>query len=310
MSTHLKNSKFSIISIILFLSGVVFAVFIAPASAGITSVLNQYRGYIALDYEVTSTPWYINPNDDNRYFFADSADAITLCTNHGDGITNANLARLPVAGSSDSDDLPFQQQMKGKLLLQVESVGECWYVYPGDLKRYYIPNTAAAYQTLYDLGSNITNADLSLITIGSIHEITGTVYADIIAIPDVEMAGVDFFSELSDTTGGATIGGINTGGNGSGFVELVYDNTNTTISVTYDGLPDPPGGSYYNAWIDGTDENDFHHAGSLFKKYGVWMSMFTSTEDLSNHPTFHISIETSQTPEVHSNTILQGTFAP
>ena len=295
---------------LLFLAGVAFIVFISPASAGLSSILDQYRGYVALDYEVSGDPWYINPDDDKRYLFTDSTEAITLCTNHGDGITNANLARLPIAGSADPDDPPFQQQMKGKLLLQVESLGECWYVYPGDLDRYFIPNTAAAYQTLYDLGSNITNADLSLITDGSIHEVIGTIYQDVISIPDTEGGGTDFFSELNDMTGGATIGGINTGGNANGFVELVFDFSNTTASATYDGLPDPPAGSYYNTWITEAGPNDFHHAGALFKKYGVWMSMYATSENLSGHPNFYISIETTQTPIVRSNTILQGTFFP
>jgi hypothetical protein len=54
----------------------------------------------------------------------------------------------------------------GKILLQVDSHGEAWYVYPVNKKRYYMKDGAAAYQMLRSFGLGITNTNLSKIPVG------------------------------------------------------------------------------------------------------------------------------------------------
>lgn len=54
-------------------------------------------------------------------------------------------------------------KMKGKILLQVESHGEAWYVNPKDGKRYYMANGSEAYNIMRTLGVGITNSDLDKI---------------------------------------------------------------------------------------------------------------------------------------------------
>jgi hypothetical protein len=50
--------------------------------------------------------------------------------------------------------------LRGRILLQVEAKGEAWYVNPGDGERYYLADGDAAYNQLSQLGVGITNKDL------------------------------------------------------------------------------------------------------------------------------------------------------
>lgn len=60
-------------------------------------------------------------------------------------------------------DKKFTEKMKGKILLQVESKGEAWYINPADAKRYYLANGEAAYQVMKYLGLGVKNKDLEKI---------------------------------------------------------------------------------------------------------------------------------------------------
>lgn len=74
------------------------------------------------------------------------------------GYNPLGSGRLPI-------DQNFANGLKGKILLQVESRGEAWYVYPVDGKRYYMKDGDAAYQIMRYLSLGITNADLEKIEI-------------------------------------------------------------------------------------------------------------------------------------------------
>lgn len=67
---------------------------------------------------------------------------------------------LPAAAFAERD---LSQELSGKILLQVESYGRVWYVYPEDNKRYYLKDGEIAYNIMRDLGLGITNADLARI---------------------------------------------------------------------------------------------------------------------------------------------------
>ena len=62
---------------------------------------------------------------------------------------------------SAKDDLAVK--LKGRILLQVESKGEAWYVNPQDSKRYYMANGDEAYKIMRDLGIGISTNDLERI---------------------------------------------------------------------------------------------------------------------------------------------------
>ena len=55
--------------------------------------------------------------------------------------------------------------VKGRILLQVESRGEAWYVNPADGLRYYMANAVSAFEVMRHLGVGIKTADLNRIPI-------------------------------------------------------------------------------------------------------------------------------------------------
>lgn len=60
-------------------------------------------------------------------------------------------------------DLAFAKKQVGKILLQVESRGEAWYVNPKDGKMHYMADGNSAYDVMRNLGVGITNKDLDKI---------------------------------------------------------------------------------------------------------------------------------------------------
>ncbi|MEI6529650.1 MAG: hypothetical protein WCN88_04655 [Candidatus Falkowbacteria bacterium] len=55
----------------------------------------------------------------------------------------------------------LSKKLSGKILLQVESHGEAWYVNPTDANRYYMADGSAAYNVMRNFGVGITNNNLT-----------------------------------------------------------------------------------------------------------------------------------------------------
>jgi len=64
---------------------------------------------------------------------------------------------------SAAETLTIAQKNSGKILLQVESHGEAWYVNPKDLKKYSLGKPADAFAIIKKLGIGISNANLGKI---------------------------------------------------------------------------------------------------------------------------------------------------
>lgn len=106
----------------------------------------------------------------------------------GDGLSDATEVSVgtdPIKSDSDGDgyddrtevlnqynalgpgrsqqDVALINRLKGRILLQVESKGEAWYVNPDDGKRYFLRDGNAAYSIMRELGLGITNENLNQI---------------------------------------------------------------------------------------------------------------------------------------------------
>ena len=126
----------------------------------------ELSGYILLQTEAQGQAWYVNPVDKTRYYLADGNEAYRLMREFGLGITDSNLAKLPEKNNQTGDS-KLVNKLKGRILLQVQSHGEAWYINPKDGLRYYMKDGEAAYQIMRQLSLGITNADLTLIPIGA-----------------------------------------------------------------------------------------------------------------------------------------------
>ena len=183
-----------------------------PVSA---KLIERVRGRILLQVESHGEAWYVNPKNDGAYYLKDGSTAYTLMREAGLGITNTDLAKIPVGfedrfSDADSDgdgladklesglgtdpskpdtdgdgvkdkaeilagtnplgvgalarDNSLVNRLLGRIVLQVESRGEAWYIDPSDGRRYYMRDGEAAYQIMRFRSLGISNSDLSKIT--------------------------------------------------------------------------------------------------------------------------------------------------
>ena len=124
------------------------------------NILKYVRGKIMLAVEAHGEAYYVNPSDGNGYYLGHADDAYQIMRNLSLGITDANLGKIPVAGTSDAGDLSLRQRLAGKILLAVESHGEAWYVHPVTLQRHYLGRAEDAYQIMREQGVGISNENL------------------------------------------------------------------------------------------------------------------------------------------------------
>ncbi|OGH81006.1 MAG: hypothetical protein A3I29_02020 [Candidatus Magasanikbacteria bacterium RIFCSPLOWO2_02_FULL_44_11] len=140
--------------------------FIGIPSAVVKGELNSL-GYILSINTVNSwlnnSPLAYIPNT-NNYSRVSLLDDINLADLDKFGLyipgvdaTNENVTMPPSVISS------FTKRLLGQILLQVESVGEAWYVNPVDGKKYYMKDGPTAYQMMRQFGLGITNANLAKI---------------------------------------------------------------------------------------------------------------------------------------------------
>lgn len=130
---------------------------------------DQLSGQILLQVENKGEAWYVNPTDQQKYYLGRPADAFELMRKLGLGITNADLAKIPTSDDSTTKwDSKLVNRLKGKILLQVESKGEAWYINPKDGKRYYLGSPSDAFAVMKKLGLGITNTNLRKIGVGDL----------------------------------------------------------------------------------------------------------------------------------------------
>jgi len=117
---------------------------------------NNLNGRILLQVESKGEAWYVNPKDGLRYYMADGNEAFQIMKTLGVGISNKDLNRIKT-------DANYRKKFIGKILLQVESHGEAYYIsFNG---RYnYLKDGASAYEVMRKLGLGISNKDLAKIS--------------------------------------------------------------------------------------------------------------------------------------------------
>jgi hypothetical protein len=125
-----------------------------------------------LDVENHGEAWYVNPLTMKRSYLGRATDAFNIMRQFGLGISNADLNQIGVIGLTGTigDTVPpnaLATKLSGRILLQVEENGEAWYVYPGNLRRYYLGRPDDAYNIMRSLGLGITSANLAKVAIES-----------------------------------------------------------------------------------------------------------------------------------------------
>jgi len=120
----------------------------------------KLKGKILLQTESRGEAWYVDPRTNNRYYMANGNEAFKIMRNFGIGIKNSDLNKIK-AGKN------YAKKFSGKIMLQVESHGEAYYIdFNGNA--HYLKDGGAAYSAMRNLGLGIKNSDLNKIPEGKL----------------------------------------------------------------------------------------------------------------------------------------------
>ena len=114
----------------------------------------RLKGRILLQVESNGEAWYVNPENEKRYFLGRPTNAFQVMRDLGLGISNKDF---------DIFNGKAPNRLSGKILLKVEDNGKAYYVNPVDLKLHFLGKPDDAFQVMRRLGLGIKNNDLFFI---------------------------------------------------------------------------------------------------------------------------------------------------
>lgn len=135
------------------------ACFALPQATQAASLADRLSGRILLQVESRGEAWYVDPVSKQRFFLGRADDAYTLMRTKGLGIRHAELQRYRASR--------FPSRLSGRILLDVESRGEAYYIIPGRLTSVYLGRAQDAYNLMRQYGLGITNTNLASIPVGA-----------------------------------------------------------------------------------------------------------------------------------------------
>jgi len=135
---------------------IVLGLLLAPLSV-FASLASDLSGMILLQVEENGEAWYVYPENLEKYYLGRPADAFNIMRELGLGIAHETLVPY-LAGT-------FPSNLSGMIMLDVESHGEAYYVYPNDLRGYYLGRPKDAFDVMRQLGLGISNVNLDQINI-------------------------------------------------------------------------------------------------------------------------------------------------
>ncbi len=123
---------------------------VSTPDSEVRSLVDRLEGWIMLAVDRAGEAYYVDPVTKARYYLADGPTAYEFLRTFGLGITTANLEQIPEAGSGDTVS-SLARSVAGRILLQVDSVGEAWYVHPETFERHYMADGDEAYRIMREL---------------------------------------------------------------------------------------------------------------------------------------------------------------
>lgn len=147
---------FKILLIILFL---IIILLIPLKFINSQTISKRTNGYILLQVEKNGEAWYVNPTDSRRYYLGSPAKAFEIMKKLSLGAQHNFIA----------ENIIFPAKVSGRILLDVEKNGEAYYIYPKNLKKYFLGRPNDAFNVMRNLGLGISNDDLAKIPTGNIN---------------------------------------------------------------------------------------------------------------------------------------------
>ncbi|MEA3449742.1 MAG: right-handed parallel beta-helix repeat-containing protein [Patescibacteria group bacterium] len=145
---------------IFFLTFIFLFAFIGSVQAEtLASVLS---GKILLQVEANGEAWYVNPENNERYFLNRPADAFQIMRDLGLGVSNENF---------DAWQGTAPARLGGKIILKVEDLGKAYYISPDDNELHYLGRPADAFDVMRGEGLGVTNLSLGTITVAEGYDV-------------------------------------------------------------------------------------------------------------------------------------------
>lgn len=136
---------------------IVFTLVLGVSTNASQDLTEKLKGRILLQVEESGQAYYVEPETKQRAFLGRPADAFKIMKELGLGIRHAELTKYL--------NSQFPERLSGKILLDVEANGEAYYVFPDDLKGYYLGRPTDAFQIMRAKGLGITNKDLEKVPV-------------------------------------------------------------------------------------------------------------------------------------------------
>ncbi len=138
----------------IFLLVSIISILILPYQANSSNNLaEKLRGRILLQVEQQGQAWYVNPDNQTRTYLSRPKDALQIMKEYGLGITHKDIVYFQNNG--------FPSRLAGKILLDIENHGEAYYIYPANMKDYYLAKPADAFDLMKRLGLGVTDNKLN-----------------------------------------------------------------------------------------------------------------------------------------------------
>ncbi len=135
------------------------SLWLIPTVAHAKTLSESLAGRILLQVQSHGEAWYVDPVTHQRFYLGRAEDAYALMRAKGLGIRHAELARY-LTGR-------FPLRLSGRIVLDVETHGEAYYVSPLTLQGAYLGTAADAYALMRRVGLGISTKDLSSIPVAA-----------------------------------------------------------------------------------------------------------------------------------------------
>ena len=145
---------------------IITAFTLAASVSAADNLARRLAGRILLQVESRGEAWYVNPADYRRYYLGRPKDAFVVMRDFGLGIKHNELREYL--------NNVFPERLAGKIMLDAEKNGEAYYVYPDNLKGYYLGRPRDAWNIMRGLSLGITDKNLNKIGVGFLNIKTGS----------------------------------------------------------------------------------------------------------------------------------------
>jgi hypothetical protein len=118
----------------------------------------------------------------------------------------------------------------------------------------------------------------------------------------------DYSGTLEDVTDGKSIRGLSTSGAAIGEAKASFSDGKYSLMATFENLPDPKGGEFYEGWVVRKSPFDFISTGELQKVDGMYINTYTSGSDLTAYSFYVLTVEPDDGDPAPADHIVEGTM--